>query len=412
MSPASEVGPKGFPLSTYLKTMVEFLDIVDYDDNNYTMEDRKKALSYVYTKTAEHFAQPVQQNSLQVKPKKLQASIQTIVGMVVYSWARASHEVMADLSIHYTYTLLLDDSTDDPTFDMSSFFVDLVAGNTQKHPWWRMVNAHLPEVLKHYGSFCSLNLVRSTLDFFQGCWIEQSNFNGYPGSYDFPQFMRRLNGLGHCVGASLFPRVQINESEHFLEITTAISQMENWMVYVNDLMSFYKEFDAERDQTSLVNSYCEVEGITLDQALEKLTNDVIVDSRQLKAVFKDKSPVVRDILDSFMQGYITWHLCDARYRLVEICDKARDTSDAVKFRAYRKQASEVAIVPAESWARPLVCDIVERNLVNSNNKRKLISDDAPSELRPSNASESMLGPYDSPRAMDVLGLKHHTTWIK
>ncbi|KAI4723537.1 hypothetical protein E4T48_00002 [Aureobasidium sp. EXF-10727] len=377
MSPIPEVGSNGqeFPLSTYLKTMVEFLDIIGYEDNNYTTGARKDALSFVYTKTAEHFAQPLQQRLLKVKPKKLQASIQTIVGMVVYSWARASHEVMADLSIHYTYTLLLDDSTDDPTLNMSSFFADLVVGNTQKHPWWKMVNAHMPEVLKHYGSFCSLNLVRSTLD------------------------------------------SQIDEGEHFLEITTAISQMENWMVYVNDLMSFYKEFDAERDQTTLVNSYCQVEGIALDQALEKLTKDVIVDSRQLKAVFKDKSPVVRDILDAFMQGYITWHLCDNRYRLVEICDQAGDTVVTNKFKAYREQASKVGVVPAETWARPTVCELVGKKTVDnndssSNNKRKLPSDGDSSDPLTSGKSESMLSAIDAPLAMDVLGLKHHATWIK
>lgn len=84
--------------------------------------------------------------------------------MVVYSWTKIPPEVMADLSIHYTYCLVLDDSTDDPHSEMATFFEDLVHGRQQKHPWWRLVNDHFPKVLNHYGSFCALNLIRSTFD--------------------------------------------------------------------------------------------------------------------------------------------------------------------------------------------------------------------------------------------------------
>lgn len=40
----------------------------------------------------------------------------------------------------------------------------MVSGTEQKHPWWRLVNAHFPQVLKHYGPFCALNIYRSTVD--------------------------------------------------------------------------------------------------------------------------------------------------------------------------------------------------------------------------------------------------------
>lgn len=49
-----------------------------------------------------------------------------------------------------------------------------------------------------------------------------------------------MNGLGHCVGASIFPKAQFDEKVLFTEITSVISQMENWIVFVNDLLSFYK----------------------------------------------------------------------------------------------------------------------------------------------------------------------------
>lgn len=153
-----------FPTHTYQNAVLRFLDTISYNDTNFTREERIKALHYAYTATAKHFAQPVQQQLIQASPRRLQASIQTIVAMVVYSWAKAPPAVMADLSIHYTYMLILDDSKDDPDLSMRAFYEDLLAGKTQQHPWWRMVNEQFPTVLKHYGPFCSLNMVRSTVD--------------------------------------------------------------------------------------------------------------------------------------------------------------------------------------------------------------------------------------------------------
>jgi trichodiene synthase len=153
-----------FPTQCYLDTMVRFLDTIEYHDLNYTHAVRVENLHYTYSKAAAHFAQPLQQETIKISPKKLQASLQSIVAMVVYSWVKVSKEVMADLSIHYTYMLILDDSTDDPDATMKTFTTDLLEGRPQQHYWWRLVNAQFPSLVRHYGPFCSLNLMRSTLD--------------------------------------------------------------------------------------------------------------------------------------------------------------------------------------------------------------------------------------------------------
>nr|2PS6_A Chain A, Trichodiene synthase [Fusarium sporotrichioides]2PS6_B Chain B, Trichodiene synthase [Fusarium sporotrichioides] len=350
---------ENFPTEYFLNTTVRLLEYIRYRDSNYTREERIENLHYAYNKAAHHFAQPRQQQLLKVDPKRLQASLQTIVGMVVYSWAKVSKECMADLSIHYTYTLVLDDSKDDPYPTMVNYFDDLQAGREQAHPWWALVNEHFPNVLRHFGPFCSLNLIRSTLDFFEGCWIEQYNFGGFPGSHDYPQFLRRMNGLGHCVGASLWPKEQFNERSLFLEITSAIAQMENWMVWVDDLMTFYKEFDDERDQISLVKNYVVSDEISLHEALEKLTQDTLHSSKQMVAVFSDKDPQVMDTIECFMHGYVTWHLCDRRYRLSEIYEKVKEekTEDAQKFCKFYEQAANVGAVSPSEWAYPPVAQL-------------------------------------------------------
>jgi trichodiene synthase len=155
---------KSFPTRPFVDTVVRLLDTIKHKDTNYTHEQRVQNLHYAYTKAASHFAQPHVQAGIKVKPRKLQAALQTITGMVVYCWVNASQELMAALTIHYTYTLILDDSEDDPALAMGSFFNDMMNGQPQKHPWWKLVNEHFPQVLKHYGPFCGLNIYRSTVD--------------------------------------------------------------------------------------------------------------------------------------------------------------------------------------------------------------------------------------------------------
>lgn len=133
------------------------------------------------------------------------------------------------------------------------------------------------------------------------------------------------------------------------------------MVWVNDLLSFYKEYDDPRDQTSLVKNYVTTYGITLGEALEKLIEDTLLSSKQMVAVFTDKDPQLKETITRFMHGYVTWHLCDNRYRLNEIYLQAKtmDTEDARTFTRFREQAAKVGAVEASEWVKFTVMDVVE-----------------------------------------------------
>jgi trichodiene synthase len=144
--------------------------------------------------------------------------------------------------------------------------------------------------------------------------------------------------------------------------------MENWMVFVNDLMSFYKEFDDPRDQTSLVNNYCQCEGISINEALDKLVYDVIHSSEQIYAVFEEKDGQIRDTLVSFIQGYTTWHLVDPRYRLKEVYKEVGNTPAEEKFSKYCEMAKKVGAVDPAEWAYPSVVALVGRK---ANQPRKV-----------------------------------------
>lgn len=133
----SDAFSEPFPSQHYLEVMVRLLDAVRYQDVNHTQEERREILHYVYTKTAEHFSSPSLQKTIETKPSVLQTAINTIVPMVVYCWAKVTIEQMVDLSIQFTFMLLLDDSlADDRGAGMESFFEDLVDNRPQRNAWW------------------------------------------------------------------------------------------------------------------------------------------------------------------------------------------------------------------------------------------------------------------------------------
>ena len=166
--------------------------------------------------------------------------------------------------------------------------------------------------------------------------------------------------MGHCVGASLFPAVQFDEQALFIEITTAIAHIENLVIFINDLISFYKEFDDPRDQIGLVKNNCHVEGISLEQSLEKLTRDTIHCCEHIVGVFEGKDPAVVATLEAWVQGYMTWHLCDKRYRMNEVYEHSDNSPVGVKFRRYYEEARRVGSIDQGEWAEPSVSVLVEQ----------------------------------------------------
>ena len=355
-----------FPYEHFLSSLVRFLDAIKYEDKNYSHDERVKTLQYVYSETAKHFAQPTEQDVLQVNPKRLASVMRTTTRVSVYCWVKVSPQVMADVSIYFVYVVLLDDSNVDPAPDMESFFQDLLEGKQQKHPFWRLMNGHFSKFLQRYGSFCALAILRSTFDYFQACWIETHNFRGFPGSHYFPLFLRRLNALGGICAGSLFPKEDFDEKAMFKEITSVVAQLEPMNAFVNDMISFYKEYDNPRDQVGLVMNICEVEGISMNQAFDRLTQDTIQSCEQLLAIIDgERASKVADTLKSYVHGYVTWHIVDERFRMHEVYERAGESADGLKFRKYYEMAMQVGNVDRNDWvvSLPMINGFKDENLI-------------------------------------------------
>ena len=97
----------------------------------------------------------------------------------------------------------------------------------------------------------------------------------------------------------------------------------------------------------------------IGQALDKLARDVIHRCEQL-TVLKGKDPEGEASVDAFVQGFITWHLCDHRYRMNEIAERSGDSLVGVKFGHYYEQGRKAGYIDPKEWAVPSVAAMAEQ----------------------------------------------------
>ncbi|PHH69606.1 hypothetical protein CDD80_6616 [Ophiocordyceps camponoti-rufipedis] len=332
----------------YISSLRQYLDTIQYHDTNYSREERLAALQHIYSETIKHL--PLLPPG--IPPKTLQHVIQTSTQIVVCCWSKLPPPIMVDLSIYFVLLILLDDdgfeSSGHESWDAAG---DLLAGGQKRNVFWAAMAPHLGNFVRHYGGFCGLAILRSTLDFYTGCWVEKGGFGGFAGSLSFPWFLRNLNGLGDVSSVTMFPACMYDEETILNEITTVMAELTPSIVLVNDLFSFYKECGRDEAPNFIANR-CKTEGLSLEDSLRSLTAETCESTARVLSVLKGRDAGVYDAVRGFVQGYVTWHICDDRYRLHELYDCCGEGSDEGRFREYFEEATAIGRFDVDEWAVP------------------------------------------------------------
>ncbi|KAK4504361.1 hypothetical protein PRZ48_005277 [Zasmidium cellare] len=316
---SATIHPDGFPMDRYVVGLLRLLDKIEYNDANWTPSDRLSTLRYCWMKGAHYFAQSHVQETLNLESEFVDARLATVVQMVVYSWSTVPLEVKVDLS-----------------FLMIAPKITL----QQCARSGRIVSRVGLQIILGYDFSISNYL---------GLWIENAKFGGYAGSRQFPLFLRRLTGLGHAVGATLFPSEDFDDQELFGDITSAIVELDYYMFLVNDFISFYKEY--EQEDMILVKNYARTESISVSDALDKVSQEAIEAADRLMCVFATKHPSVFKAIRAFMHGY----------RTKEVVASLDGSEAANRLRDYYEQAQKTGQILVAEWATPSIGDIVTQN---------------------------------------------------
>jgi hypothetical protein len=166
----------------YMRTVVGFLDAVQYDEPHGQPAGLMDDFQHVYVELLRFFTQPSVQGPLSLSIKIITRAARTIARFASHCWPNIPREVMGPVGIYFMIGYFLDDIDEENHTKMETFLPDLLRRTEQKNLSWRVMLDHLPNLLCHYAPYLQYNIFRCTIDYYQCCWIEAHGFQGYPDS--------------------------------------------------------------------------------------------------------------------------------------------------------------------------------------------------------------------------------------
>jgi len=245
-----------------------------------------------------------------------------------------------EISIFTTYLFIIDDYGDEEEDDLQHFTSALVTGQAQPNAILRTFLEFLPSLKAHYGPYAYDMFVKSTIEFINGCLLEQRlnhKFQTPAYATSFPRFFRLKTGYADPYAHFLFPEYMWQEKECLQVYLPCLPDLINYINHSNDLISFYKESILGNERFNYICNYAKAERIPVTEALRRTAEDTLESVRRIRKVL-DGHPEMLQSVECFVQGFLTYHLLCPRYRIIETGVLQGDREDL--FQEYRNLGSK------------------------------------------------------------------------
>ncbi|KAK2465869.1 hypothetical protein APHAL10511_001510 [Amanita phalloides] len=138
-----------------------------------------------------------------------------------------------------------------------------------------------------------------------------------PSAQQFPFFLRNLTSLARPHSLFAFPK-----SIPFTSYIEAIPAMVNYISFINDTFSFYKE-ELANENVNCISNIARCTGRTKLDLLQHLADESVKAHKEILAVLKDR-PEALAVYQVFATGTIHYHTSTKRYRLTELWTMAAE----------------------------------------------------------------------------------------
>ncbi|KAG5942770.1 hypothetical protein E4U53_007165 [Claviceps sorghi] len=173
------------------------------------------------------------------------------------------------------------------------------------------------DVEKLYGPFATSCIVRNFLAFVASCAVECQHPSPFSApSGQFHDWMRRETGLGDGMAFMMFPDATFPEQRLLDDILVAIPDIADWTPLANDVLSFYKERVVGNEQNGFISNKAASLGVTEIECLEACARRVELLHDRITEVFSANEELTA-AWKSYKNGYIMFHVKQARYKLKE-----------------------------------------------------------------------------------------------
>ncbi|KIK54861.1 hypothetical protein GYMLUDRAFT_176572 [Collybiopsis luxurians FD-317 M1] len=175
----------------------------------------------------------------------------------------------------------------------------------------------LGKLYMHWDPICANSMTSSVLDFLTGTLMEDKeeiqNMPLHSEARNWPKFLRTKTGIGAMFIHPVFPKTAYPDLAIYAQ---AIPDIDDFLCYVNDLFSFYKE-DLAGEEMNYIGIRAKITGEAPLRVVSDLVDEVTRCHDNILAMLSNHPHAVRRWKD-YVQGYVGFHLHVTRYRLSEL----------------------------------------------------------------------------------------------
>lgn len=237
--------------------------------------------------------------------------------------------ILREIAIFSTYLFMVDDHGASMAADLRDFTQSLLCRREPVHPILRSLLDFLPSMNNHYGPFATDMFLVGTINFFNGCLLEQRPngcFDRLPGALDFPQYFRAKTGYAETYALFVFPETLFPEAEYLKLYQPIIPSLMDFINHSNDLLSFHKESIIGEERTNFVFNYARANEVSVEVALRKTAQTTLKSIKTIRLGLADR-PELLEVADTFINGYLAYHLTCPRYKLAGLAALQRLKND-------------------------------------------------------------------------------------
>lgn len=251
---------------------------------------------------------------------KIETQIKPGVGLATTAFRSTPFEIQCTVAIFTTYCLIIDDFARDPEFrhHLKQFNVCLLARHPQDNPVLQSMAEFMRSFYPLFGQFSTDMIIKDSLQFISACYVEAENEKlCFPAeARQFPYYFRLKVGVAEAYSFMLFPIAQFSELECLKHCLPIIPYLIRAFNGVNDIMSFYKEL-AEMEKCNFIANSALCKDTNQMEFMRKLCDRLVQVIRTLRTLGRVHLGV-SEAIESFIQGYVAYHLVQTRYRMEDL----------------------------------------------------------------------------------------------
>jgi hypothetical protein len=249
--------------------------------------------------------------------QRIQPYIDASVELAITSYSYTSPQIQEAVALFTAYAISIDDLGHEFPVEMRNFTSLLLLGQPQKNKFLQEACLWLTNYGPLFGQFAESMIAKSTMDFISGCYLElerEKLDDSASTTLEFAEYLRIKTGSAEAFAFFLFPEETFPEENLLQTYLPAVPHLVQYFNLVNDLLSFYKE---AHEHANFINNNARAQNITLFQSLESIRKTTADHFHTIRAILSQNREV-QEKIESFMYGYVVYHMCSRRYKLSEL----------------------------------------------------------------------------------------------